>query len=380
MTIRSNAVAQPELTVNLKGDGVDAETPTISVPRRTLDLGQVSPGGRATASLVVTNTSQVPLTVESAVTGGGYTLETPGPLVLTPGEQHATVIVAFSNATAGAFVGTLTLASNDPNQPSLDIALVVAVVEPPNVDDAIGPRPFLTAESVVNAATFQPGMTAGSWVAIFGENLARSTRTWDGAIIGVQLPTELDGVVVLINGRRAAIFFISPGQLNVQVPDDMAKGLIDVQVVVDGIPSVPIEMELSDVAPSFFMFDPEGRRYLAALHLDGTFIGKVGLFGDALESRPVRPSERAVLFGTGFGATDPPTPAGVIPNVAALAADVQISIGGLDAIVEFAGISGAGLYQFNVIIPAALTAGDAEVIATIGGVSSPLGTFLTIAE
>jgi len=141
MTIRSNAVTQPELTVNLKGDGVDAETPTISVPRRTLDLGQVSPGGRATASLVVTNTSQVPLTVEPAVTGGGYTLETPGPLVLTPGEQHATVIVAFSNATAGAFVGTLTLASNDPNQPSLDIALVVAVVEPPNVDDAIGPRP-----------------------------------------------------------------------------------------------------------------------------------------------------------------------------------------------------------------------------------------------
>jgi uncharacterized protein (TIGR03437 family) len=85
-----------------------------------------------------------------------------------------------------------------------------------------------------------------------------------------------------------------------------------------------------------------------------------------------------LLFGNGFGPTNPPTPTGVIPPVAPTVADVRITIGGIEAIVEFAGIVGAGLYQFNVIIPGGLAAGDAEVIAQVGGVQTPGGGFLTV--
>ena len=85
-----------------------------------------------------------------------------------------------------------------------------------------------------------------------------------------------------------------------------------------------------------------------------------------------------VVFGTGFGSTNPPTPAGVIPAAAPTATPVRITIGGVEATVEFAGIVGAGLYQFNVIVPDGLPAGDAEVIAEVGGVSTPEGTFLTV--
>lgn len=378
LTIRSNAGDQPELTINLRAEGVDAETPTIAVSRRMLDLGEVPLNQTATGTITVTNTSLAELTVEAVVSGAGFSLDSAGPFVLTPGEQQASVEVAFSSASEGAFAGTLIFTSNDPNLPRVEVMLSATAVDAADDPGAGGPQPSISADGVRNAATFQPGMVQGSWITIFGDNLAKSTRTWDGAISGTTLPTELDGVAVLIGGKPAAVFFISPGQLNVQVPDGLTLGPVDVQVILDGVASSVFSTELSEVAPGFFLFDPESRKYLAAVHLDGVFVGKEGLFGGAVPTRPVSPGERVLLFGTGFGLTEPATPTGVIPGVAALAAPVSITIGGVEATVEFAGIVGAGLYQFNVIIPDGLASGDAEVLAQIGGRSSPMGAFVTV--
>jgi uncharacterized protein (TIGR03437 family) len=57
---------------------------------------------------------------------------------------------------------------------------------------------------------------------------------------------------------------------------------------------------------------------------------------------------------------------------------VQITIGGVAAAVEFAGLVESGLYQFNVTVPANLPSGDAAVVATIGGVPSQTGVSITI--
>jgi uncharacterized protein (TIGR03437 family) len=61
-----------------------------------------------------------------------------------------------------------------------------------------------------------------------------------------------------------------------------------------------------------------------------------------------------------------------------LANSVQIAIGGVNAVVVYAGLVEAGLYQFNVTVPASLPAGDASVVATVGGVQSQTGVAITI--
>ena len=227
----------------------------------------------------------------------------------------------------------------------------------------------ISISSVLNGGSFETGFAAGSWISIFGENLAPTARTWrpDEIVDGI-LPTQLDGVQVLINGRLAAVFFISPGQLNVQAPDDTAVGPVLVEVIRDGIGAASETANLQEAAPAFFMFDPEGRKFIAAVHADGVFVGKPDLFGGVLAARPAGPGDVILLFGTGFGLTDPSVESGrVFSGAAPLSADVTIRFGGIEADVLFAGLSGAGLNQFNVVVPDLLPGGDIEVVAeTLG--------------
>ena len=86
------------------------------------------------------------------------------------------------------------------------------------------------ASGVVNSASFVPGFEPGSWVTIFGSNLALNARGWRAdEIAGGKLPTSLDGVSVTINGLPAFISYISPTQLSVQAPSD--SSIIDGQNV-----------------------------------------------------------------------------------------------------------------------------------------------------
>ena len=87
--------------------------------------------------------------------------------------------------------------------------------------------------SVVNAAGFQPGFVANSWVTIQGTNLAPQTDDWSHSIVNGALPTSLDGVSVTMGGKAAYIYYISPGQLNVLAPD-VPAGPVTVTVTTPG--------------------------------------------------------------------------------------------------------------------------------------------------
>jgi uncharacterized protein (TIGR03437 family) len=239
---------------------------------------------------------------------------------------------------------------------------------------------LLSIDSVLNGASFAPGISTGSWVTIFGENLAPTARIWRAdEIVDGLLPTELDGVQVLFNGKPAAIFFISPRQLNVQAPDDMALGPVSVEVIRgDGSRAMSMA-ELQAASPAFFLFDPENRRYLAAVHADGTFVGKPNLFGGAVATRPAKPGDVLLLFGTGFGPTEPAVPAGSVFSAAVPLKDsVRVLMGGIQADVLFAGLSGAGLNQLNVRVPQSVASGDVPVVAETMGFSTQDGAFLSV--
>lgn len=246
-----------------------------------------------------------------------------------------------------------------------------------------GPKPTISSNGVVNAASFNTTVAPNSWLTIFGTNFATATRSWRGdEIVNGKLPTSLDGLSVMVNNKPAYVAFISPGQINVLAPNDSSSGPVQVQVTTANGSSDPSVTQMQAVTPSFFLFDG---KYLAATHADGSSAGKTGLFASAPNATtPVKPGETIILYGNGFGPTSPAAATGqVVTSLSNLPASLQITIGGIAAKVLFGGLipGYAGLYQFNVEVPAAASDGDQPVVAQVGGTSTPAASsccFITV--
>jgi uncharacterized protein (TIGR03437 family) len=231
--------------------------------------------------------------------------------------------------------------------------------------------------SVQSGAPDQPAIAGRSWVTIRGANLAQTTRTWAAEdFSGNTLPTMLDGVKVSIGGRDAAVWYISPTQLNVQAPSGLPAGNTEVQVSnVRGSASGTVLLRM--YAPGFFLFD---EKHVIGVHPDGAYVAAAGAFAQEVPHRPARSGDTILLFATGLGPTTPQFPAGQLVTGAAPLADLsllKVTIGGVDAEVAFAGMVGVGLYQLNLVIPA-LPNDDHEVVATMNGIRSPSGKLLTV--
>jgi uncharacterized protein (TIGR03437 family) len=239
------------------------------------------------------------------------------------------------------------------------------------------PAPAVTISGVFNNASGAPGIASGSWVSIYGTNLSATTREWQSAdFSGNLLPAKLDGVSVTINGKNAAVKYVSPGQLDVQAPSDSATGPVPVTVV-NTYGSATTTATLKQYSPGFFAIQG---KYPAAVHTDGAYVAPAGYYGSGVASRPAAPGEVILLFGSGFGPTTPAVPAGQIVSGAAPLADagqLVITIGGAAAAVQFAGIVAAGEYQFNVVIPP-VADGDQPIAATMAGAATQSGLSISV--
>jgi uncharacterized protein (TIGR03437 family) len=78
-----------------------------------------------------------------------------------------------------------------------------------------------------------------------------------------------------------------------------------------------------------------------------------------------------------FGVTNPVTPEGTVFSEAYPIAGVTITVGGVAAVVEFAGVVTPGLFQFNIVAPN-LQPGDYLLEATIHGVTTQSGAYITL--
>ena len=218
---------------------------------------------------------------------------------------------------------------------------------------------------IVSDASFTPGgaVTSGSWVAIFGTELAPvgDARKWVEAteINDGVLPTTLDGTSVTVNGKPAVVEYISPSQVNIQPPDDTIVGPVQVVVKTSNGSSYPFTVDYANVAPGLF---PAAPPYIVAQHSDNSYVSSVS---------PAKPGEVVILWGTGFGPASPAVPSGeVFSGSSPLTNQTTVTIGGQNASVDFAGVVGAGLVQINVHIPAGLPDGDAAVVANVAGEST----------
>jgi uncharacterized protein (TIGR03437 family) len=237
--------------------------------------------------------------------------------------------------------------------------------------------PVITA--VENAASFQPGLAASTWITIKGSGLSSATDTWANAVVGGNLPTMLDGVSVSVGGQPAYISYVGSGQINALAPN-VGPGTVSVTVTNAGGTSPAVSAAALAVQPAFF---PWGN-YVVATHQDYSFAVKNGAIS-GLTTVPAKPGEMIILWGTGFGPTNPVAPVGVaVPSgtVYCTANPVTVTVGGVAATV-YGGCAAltpgnAGLYQLAIQVPASLADGDYAVIATVAGAQSPSTALITV--
>jgi uncharacterized protein (TIGR03437 family) len=230
---------------------------------------------------------------------------------------------------------------------------------------------------VVNGASFQPGISPGSWITINGTNLSPQTDTWVNAIVKGALPTTLDGVSVMVGDQAAYIEYVSPTQINAVVPN-VPAGTVPVTVTTSSGTSQAVTVQLSAEQPAFFQWGT----YAVATRQDFSLAVKNGTF-PGTTTVPAKPGDVIILWGTGFGPTSPSAPAGQeTPSTTTYntATTVSVTVGGKPATVYGAALAPgyAGLYQVAIQIPASLTNGDYPVVATIAGAQSPSTTLITV--
>ncbi|HMD71212.1 MAG TPA: S8 family serine peptidase [Bryobacteraceae bacterium] len=235
-------------------------------------------------------------------------------------------------------------------------------------DGYASPVPAIAAGGVVNAASsvIGQGLAPGSYISIYGGALADST----GIYSTNYLPVSLDGVFVSFSGGGIGapghIHFVSPGQINVQVPwEFQGQSSVQMFVSMNYLYSNVYTLALARYSPGIFANSGN------AAVVDANTASVV------TAANPARRGDTLELYLNGLGPvtiTPPsgePTPAtqplsytGVLPTV---------TIGGVAAQVPFSGLAPGfvGLYQVNAVVPSNAPTGSQPLVVSIGGVSSP---------
>jgi uncharacterized protein (TIGR03118 family) len=238
--------------------------------------------------------------------------------------------------------------------------------------------PSVPNDGVVNAASYNPTIAPGSFVAIAGTNLAPTTRTWAAAdFVGGKLPTSLAGISATVNGNPAYIYYVSPTQIDLIPAADTKRGAVMVVISNNGLAGPPVPTNINTYSPGFFI---ARGNYIAAVHADGTLVGPVGLIAN-VRSSPAKPGETISLYATGLGPTTPASDGNVIPpaSPATLATAPTVTIGGANATVTAAvATQSSGLNQINVTVPTGTANGDIAVVLTIGGASTQTGSIINV--
>ena len=289
----------------------------------------------------------------------------------------AAVCTATGNTVTITGAGVCSIAATQPGNATVGAA--TPVTRSFTVKAAAG-APAITEGSIGPASSASITIQAGSWITLYGTNLAAAAVTGKG-----DFATSLGGVSVTINGQKAYLSYVGPNQINMQAPDDNSTGKVNVTVT-NGNGSSTSTVTLAPLGPSFLELDG---KHVAGIILrtdgSGAYGGGTydftGPTGTSLGYKTVAAKSGDVveLFAVGFGPTNPPVAAGKLFSGAAnTTTPLQLTIGATTVTPIFAGLSGAGLYQINVTIPAGLGTGDQPLVGIVNGVPSQTGVVISL--
>jgi uncharacterized protein (TIGR03437 family) len=249
-------------------------------------------------------------------------------------------------------------------------------------------QPAVASGGVISAGAFGAftAVAPGSWIEIYGSNLAAHSRSWSAADFnGNNGPTSLDGTSVTIGGQPAFLDYISPGQVNVQVPSSIGTGAQPLVVQTPAGSSAAYSVTVNAQQPGLLApgsFAIGGKQYVTAVFNDGTYVLPPGAI-PGLASRRAQPGDSIAFYGVGFGSVTPDTPAGqIVQRLNTLVAPLHIYFGQMEASWSYAGLApqAVGLYQFNVVVPN-VAGGDAIPLTfSLAGASGHQTLYIPVAN
>ncbi len=211
---------------------------------------------------------------------------------------------------------------------------------------SLSPSPVLT--QVVSAADYSSNVSSGTLVSIFGRNLAVEPA----AFSTLPLPVGLNSIGVTIGGQAAPLLYVSPSQINCQVPSGLS-GTQPVQVATSH-GTVSTQVSVDSVAPAI----------ITATYRDQAISA----------NNPAPPGSTIVIYATGLGKTTTDVPVGQASSGSnTVVAPVDVIVGRTIHISPlYAGLTAGlvGVYQVNVTIPSSTPAGNTVLQLSIGGVTS----------
>ena len=241
--------------------------------------------------------------------------------------------------------------------------------------------PVVSLNGVVNAADYSREISPGTMISIYGQGFSSRTVTASQ----VPLPLDLDGTSVEVTAAsqpvvKAPLYFVSPGQINFQLPFGLTLGNVQLRVRAASGLSAPVTVGIVARSPKLFTKTQDGKGEPILLHSrDYTYVS---------QSLPAAPSEYLVLLLTGLGTVDPPTAAGNpggdnarLGPVNQVTEPVTVSVGGRSIPTVFAGLMPgyAGVYQVNFQLPADLSGGLQPLVVQVGSASSQGGVSFFVA-
>jgi adhesin/invasin len=220
----------------------------------------------------------------------------------------------------------------------------------------------------LNGAGFVVGapLPEGGIASLFGSNLAAAINYASN----IPLPNSLEDISVTVNGIPAPLFFVSPLQINVQIPwnalpSGSTTGTGNIVVTAGTGVSQAFSAPLAATAPAL-LTTHSGTGQAIAINPDGSL---------ADSTHPAKPGEVLVLLANGLGPVTPAISDGVAPGAAErnTISTPTVLIGGVSAQVQFSGLSPqfVALNQINVQVPSGVTpSGAVPIQIKIGGVTT----------
>ncbi|MEX2262557.1 MAG: IPT/TIG domain-containing protein [Bryobacteraceae bacterium] len=290
---------------------------------------------------------------------------------------NSQVVVNFSNgdaplamqltdATSGVFSGTwvpanasaLVAVTATASAPNLALASIAI-----NGEVAANKAPILLPNATVHAFAPRPGgpLAPATAMALYGSDFATST-----ASASPPYPKTLNGVSVIVGGVEAPLYYVSPGQINAQLPAEHSPDReYQILVLSSGALTAPDSIAVNRVSPG------------TAAYAEGGVIAQNAVTGALITSAaPARPEEYMTIYLTGLGATNPAVPSGApapaAEPLARVVTPVTVTLDGVSLNVLYAGLTPnfAGLYQVNFQIPANARTGNLNLVVRQDGVES----------
>ncbi|HLK18393.1 MAG TPA: SMP-30/gluconolactonase/LRE family protein [Bryobacteraceae bacterium] len=221
--------------------------------------------------------------------------------------------------------------------------------------------PAIFANGVVNGARYKSPIAPGELASIFGTSFANEN-------LGASFPlsTTLGGVSVTVNGKSAPILYVTPSQINFQVPWETTGSTASIVVTVDGRTSTAISVPVLAAAPGIFTSSSGQAAVQNADHSANS------------PSNPAKVGSTVTVYFTGTGPVSPTVADGVASpkgTPAQVTSSAAATIGSASATVTFAGLAPGfvGLGQLNVIVPSVST-GNYPLTISIDGENSNSAT------